>query len=224
MILALIAIVLFVLAAIVRAIFGDQLITNKTMSAANSPSMKTQSRILEGKTIVIDPGHGGKDVGATGQTGIHEKALTLQTALNIQKELQERTGANVILTRNQDEFLTLTERVDTAKGHSADLFISIHCDAFTSKEAGGMTTYYYHAKDQELAHLMHNQLFKPYLNTRDRGVELGDFQVLRESESPSILLELGYISNPEDEQRIQSQAFQTHAAKTITDGIISFLK
>ncbi|NOU72702.1 N-acetylmuramoyl-L-alanine amidase [Paenibacillus sp. LMG 31458] len=185
--------------------------------------MNKENRILEGKTIVIDAGHGGKDVGATGQTGIHEKDLTVQTALNIKQELAEKTGANIVLTREQDEFLTLAERVEIAENHAADLFISIHFDAFTSNDVAGITTYYNKPADRQLATMIHDKIFEQNIDTRDRGVSQGDYFVLRENKNPSLLLELGYISNQADEQRIQTQDFQNKAAAAITEGIISYL-
>ncbi|MDQ0874267.1 N-acetylmuramoyl-L-alanine amidase [Paenibacillus sp. V4I3] len=190
--------------------------------SVNSEAMHKEKRILEGETIVIDAGHGGKDVGATGQTGIHEKDITLQTALHIKRELIEKTGANVVLTRDKDEFLTLPERVELADNHAADLFVSIHFDAFTSNDIAGITTYYNKSEDKQVAKMIHEQLFKQKIDTKDRGVAQGDYHVLRENSSPSLLLELGYLSNPEDEQRIQTQAFQDKAATAVTAGIIVF--
>ncbi|CAH1222361.1 hypothetical protein PAECIP111891_05328 [Paenibacillus allorhizoplanae] len=190
--------------------------------SATSNSMNKVNRILAGKTIVIDAGHGGKDVGATGQTGIHEKDLTLQTALTIKQELAKKTGANIVLTREQDDFLSLEERVEIAENHAADLFISIHFDAFTTNDVAGITTYYNKTSDRKLATLIHEELFEQDLDTRDRGVAQADYHVLRENQSPSLLLELGYISNRADEQRIQSQDFQIKAATAITEGIISY--
>ncbi|KRF43032.1 hypothetical protein ASG93_20850 [Paenibacillus sp. Soil787] len=187
-----------------------------------STTMNIESTILEGKTIVIDAGHGGRDVGATGQSGIHEKDITLQTALNIQREITKRTGANVIMTRDKDESLTKSERVEIAKNHAADLFISIHFDAYTTNDVSGITTYYNKSEDKQLAKVMNKQIFKQNMDTRDRGVAQGDYYVLRENTSPSLLLELGYISNSEDEQRIQTQAFQTKIADGVTDGIITY--
>lgn len=209
------------------SLFKNETAHNATQSAVNiqsaSNSMNKSGRILEGKTIVLDAGHGGKDVGATGQTGIHEKDLTLQTVLNIQQELAQKTGANIVLTRDKDEFLTLADRVEIAEKNEADLFISIHFDAFTTNDVSGITTYYNKPADRELATLIHDEIFDQNINTRDRGVAQGDYRVLRDNQSPSLLLELGYISNREDEQRMQTPDFQNKAATAITKGIISYL-
>jgi N-acetylmuramoyl-L-alanine amidase len=182
-----------------------------------------EEKILKGKRIVIDPGHGGKDVGAIGQSGTLEKDVTLTLATNLQRELENKTGATVILTRDKDVTLSLKDRLELAKSKNADLFISIHFDAFTSNEVNGITTYYNNEADRSLAALIHRHLFKQDMGTRDRGVSFGDFFVLRENTKPSILLELGYISNAEDEQRIKSQTYQTQASTAIVEGVIEYL-
>ncbi|GGA11636.1 hypothetical protein GCM10008018_65890 [Paenibacillus marchantiophytorum] len=74
------------------------------------------------------------------------------------------------MTSDKDEFLTLDERVEIAKNHAADLFISIHYDAYTSNDVSGITTYYNKPEDQQLAKMMHKQLFKQKMDIRDRGV------------------------------------------------------
>ncbi|TDL74632.1 N-acetylmuramoyl-L-alanine amidase [Rhodococcus qingshengii] len=182
-----------------------------------------EEKILRGKTIVIDPGHGGKDVGAIGQSGTFEKDVTLTLAKNLQCELEKKTGATVILTRDRDVTLSLKDRVDLAKNMNANLFISIHFDAFTSNEVNGITTFYNNEADRSLAALIHRHLFKQDLGTRDRGVSFGDFFVIRENTKPSILLELGYISNTEEEKRINSQTYQKQASTAIVEGVIEYL-
>ncbi|MNR02736.1 N-acetylmuramoyl-L-alanine amidase LytC precursor [compost metagenome] len=214
-------ILVFVSALYAFNVQANSLIKNESV---NNEARYKESRILEGKTIVIDAGHGGKDVGATGQTGILEKDMTLQTVLRIKRELIERTGANVILTREKDEFLALPERVEVAANHAADLFISIHFDAYTSHDVAGITTYYNKSVDKQAAKMIHEQLFKQKMDTKNRGLAQGDYHVLRENKSPSILLELGYLSNLEDEQRIQTQAFQDKAATAVTEGIMAFFQ
>ncbi len=182
-----------------------------------------EEKNLKGKTIVIDPGHGGKDVGAIGQSGTFEKDVTLTLAKNLQRGLEKKTGATVILTRDKDVTMSLKDRVDLAKTMNANLFISIHFDAFTSNEVNGITTYYNKEADRSLAALIHRHLFKQDMGTRDRGVGFGDYFVLRENTKPSILLELGYISNAEVEKRINSQTYQTQASTAIVEGVIEYL-
>ncbi|MCY9757621.1 N-acetylmuramoyl-L-alanine amidase [Paenibacillus alvei] len=179
---------------------------------------------LKVKTIVIDPGHGGIDSGSLGSQGTLEKKMTLQTAKAIQQELQRRTKAQVVLTREQDDTVSLQERVAIAERKSADLYVSIHYDAFDTAEAEGMTTYYYQDNNQKLANTIHANLEQQNMEMRDRGVQFGDYYVLRRNPRPSVLLELGYISNPNDEQRMKSQDFQKQAAEAVVNGIIDYLE
>lgn len=186
----------------------------------DNPAVTKADRLLEGKTIVIDPGHGGRDPGSTGQQGTVERDVTLQMAKAVQRELQHKTGAMVLLTREKDETVSTQQRVDAAKEAEADLFISIHFDAFTTSHVEGITTYYNKPGDQPIARFVQEHLIKQDFDTRDRGVKYGDYYVLRENAVPSLLLELGYMSNRKDETRIKSQQFQEKAASAIVDGIV----
>ncbi|PGS53868.1 N-acetylmuramoyl-L-alanine amidase [Bacillus sp. AFS041924] len=184
----------------------------------------SSKKILTGKTIVIDAGHGGEDIGASGQNGTIEKDVTLAMVKNIQNELEKRTGAKVILTRNDDVRVSLADRVKIAEENNADLFVSIHFDAFFTNEVEGITSYYNKKSDEPLAALIHEHIFNNGLDARDRGVSLGDYYVLRENPRPAILLELGYISNSTDETRMTSEEFQTNTTNSIVDGLIEYLK
>ncbi|MEB3057232.1 N-acetylmuramoyl-L-alanine amidase [Bacillus pseudomycoides] len=178
---------------------------------------------LSKKVIVIDPGHGGNDPGSIGPKGTKEKDITLKTAKSIQKKLEEK-GMTVILTREDDTFVPLKNRVATSQNKSADLFLSIHYDGFTTNDVKGVTTYYYKGlKEQALAETIHEHLFK-HIQAKNRGVKSGDYYVLRENQKPSILLELGYITNPEDEERMNSQQFQADVASGIVNGVIEYFK
>ncbi len=186
---------------------------------------KSQSggRTLTGKIIVIDPGHGGNDAGSIGQHGTFEKDVTLKTAKMIKRELIKKTGATVYLTRDKDDYVSLQDRVRMAKEKSADLFISIHYDAFTTHDVKGITTYFDKNEYQEAAQIINRHLFMEDMGTKDRGVKVGDYYVLRENTQPAILLELGYISNSEEEKRMNSSKFQGKAAHAIVNGIIEIL-
>ncbi|TVX89869.1 N-acetylmuramoyl-L-alanine amidase [Paenibacillus agilis] len=184
--------------------------------------MAASGRPLEGKTIVIDPGHGGKDPGSIGQLGTIERDMTLQMSKEIEQELMERTGATVLLTREQDEAVDLQQRVDVATEAGADLFLSIHFDAFTTNDVEGMTTYHKNSKDQPIAQAVHDRLMEKDFDTRDRGVRVGDFYVLRENTVPALLLELGYISNEKDETRMRSLQFHKEASEAIVNGVIDY--
>jgi N-acetylmuramoyl-L-alanine amidase len=194
---------------------------------------RNNDALLEGKTIVIDPGHGGRDGGTTGIAhGTIEKELNLKVAKNIREELKKRTGATVILTREDDSSLLgdtkqkeeLQARIDLAQEHNADLYISIHHDAFEDKEVQGITTYYGKNKrsDKKLAEIIQDAIFNQNIETRDRGAKAGNYHVLRESQVPAVLVELGFTSNEKDENRMNSEEFQTKSKKGIVDGIIEY--
>ncbi|WJE55196.1 N-acetylmuramoyl-L-alanine amidase [Bacillus cereus] len=171
----------------------------------------------------MDPGHGGNDPGSIGPNGTREKDITLKTAKNIQKKLEEK-GMTVILTREDDTFVSLKNRVAIAQNKSADLFLSIHYDGFTTSDVNGVTIYYNKLlKEWTLAKMIHGNLFK-HIQSKDRGVKSGDYYVLRENQKPSILLELGYITNPEDEKRMNSQKFRADVASGIVNGVIEYFK
>ncbi|SFD73654.1 N-acetylmuramoyl-L-alanine amidase [Paenibacillus catalpae] len=181
------------------------------------------SRPLKGKTIVLDPGHGGKDVGSIGGNGTYEKDVTLPTALKVRDKLLEQ-GATVVMTRDADTTVSLDARTEISQEENADLFISIHFDAFQTSDVYGMTTYYYKPQNQEIAQKIHEQFLEADLLTKDRGVRFGDYHVIRENTKPAVLLELGYISNKDEEIRMQSQSFQDEISTAIASGVVNCLR
>ncbi|WP_423799697.1 N-acetylmuramoyl-L-alanine amidase [Neobacillus sp. SAB-20_R2A] len=185
--------------------------------AARSPSGP-----LEGKVIVIDAGHGGSDPGASGVYNL-EKNLTLSTSLELGAILEE-AGAKVIYTRDSDVYPTLQQRVDISKAVKPDVFISIHFNSYTNKSTNGIETYYYDAvRDQRLANEIHLGILNQ-VGLADRGVRFGDLFVLRENSQPSVLLELGFISNPQEEALIATTAYQKRAAQGILNGLIKYFE
>lgn len=177
---------------------------------------------LKNKVIVIDPGHGGRDVGAIGVQGTYEKDLNLRTSRLLQDKLKA-AGATVILTRQNDTFVSLPVRARTANYHRADAFISVHYDSIDDPSVTGTTTFYYKNQDQQLANYVHQSLVQ-LTNLRDRQVRQESFLVLRESYQPSLLLEIGYISNRGEELTILSGDFQERAATGIYQGLAQYFK
>lgn len=184
----------------------------KTGSAAN----------LKNKSIVIDPGHGGRDIGTAGYKGTYEKDVTIQTALLLKNKLNA-AGANVIMTRTNDTYLSLSSRVRASHKNDADAFISIHYDSIADRNVKGTTSYYYHSYQKSLASSIHSSLVQ-YTNLKDRGVRYGDYHILRENKQNAVLLELGYLSNPSEEIIVTSQTFQEQAASGIYQGLASYFK
>ena len=186
---------------------------------------------LSGRTIVIDPGHGGNDAGAIGPTGVMEKSVTLNVALELRK-LLEAEGATVIMTRETDTTVSykgakasdieeLGARCEVANSIGADIFISIHADSFTRPEARGTTGYYYSGgsgRGQKLADCIRRNLVEQ-LGTPSRGTQPCNFYVVRHTDMPATLIELGFISNKDEEKLLDSKEGVQKAAQGILDGI-----
>ncbi|MDP4170678.1 MAG: N-acetylmuramoyl-L-alanine amidase, partial [Bacillota bacterium] len=177
---------------------------------------------LKNKTIVVDPGHGGQDSGTIGAQGTLEKNLTLRTALLLFDKLKA-AGANVILTRSNDTYVPLPSRVSISQYQGADAFVSIHYDSNLNRSVRGTTGYYYHDYQKSLAQYLYTSLVRQ-TGLQERGVRFGDFHVLRENKQRSTLLELGYLSNPEDEMLVNSPQFQETASNGIFNGLARFFK
>ncbi|WP_144547786.1 SH3 domain-containing protein [Bacillus sp. X1(2014)] len=177
---------------------------------------------LKNKTIVLDPGHGGTDKGATGVSGTYEKDLTLRTAQLLSDKLMA-AGANVYITRKNDSYLQLASRVNMARTYNADAFISIHYDSNIDASTHGMTGYYYHSYQQPLAESIFASTVG-HTKMTSRGVRFGDFHVIRENSQKAVLMELGYLSNPAEEMMIRSSGFQENAASGLFDGLARYFK
>lgn len=192
----------------------------------SSVATTTQTRVpaitttLSEATIVIDPGHGGADPGAIGDY-MYEKQATVDTAAIIAQKL-ESVGANVILTRTGDDSISLEERAYLSNSYGADLFISIHYDSTPEGVyATGTTTYYYADSDNYVADLINDELSKN-LPLPNNGSRFGNFLVLRENAQPAILLELGYMNNPDDVATFNTSHYQNLVADSILNALTDY--
>ena len=224
-------------------------------------------------TLVLDPGHGGKDAGAVGKISM-EKDLNLQLALKVGQLIAEQfPDVNVVYTRSSDVFIPLQTRADIANKNNADLFISIHTNSAENKKARGVETFIlgtdkmeknldvamrenavmkleadykttYHGFDPNsidsyiMFELMQNsymdqslqfatlvqQSFVGNLNRDDRGVRQAAFWVLLKTACPSILFEMGFISNREEEQFLNQEYTMTQMAQTIVNAFGTYTK
>ncbi|NGX47432.1 MAG: N-acetylmuramoyl-L-alanine amidase AmiC [Chlamydiae bacterium] len=178
--------------------------------------------------IILDPGHGGKDQGARLRV-IEEKELTLRTAYLTKKHLEE-LGYRVILTRARDIFLPLGTRVSLANRRPSSLFVSIHYNSAASPVAKGIEVYYYgkgsqkrKEKSKQLATSVINQMISQ-TKAKSRGVKQGNFQVIRETTMPGILIEAGFITNGEERGQLSAQTYLDKLAKGIALGVDQFVK
>ncbi|WP_011581047.1 N-acetylmuramoyl-L-alanine amidase [Chelativorans sp. BNC1] len=240
---------------------------------AAAPDAGTAKEVVKQKPtddrfmIAIDPGHGGIDGGARGVSGTFEKTITLTFAQELKKSLEATGKYNVVLTRNEDVFLRLDERVRIARENEADLLISIHADAISMRDFRGATVYTLsdRASDAEAAataarenlsdelagltaeeeqdhvadilfdlirretHAFSIHFARTLLDSLGETVHLvgnplrsAGFLVLKAPDVPSVLVELGYLSNPEDEKQMKDPAWRAKAVDSILRAINIF--
>ena len=190
-------------------------------------------------TIVIDPGHGGRDLGTVSPEGLREKDLTLDVAQRLGLLLQERLGANVVYTRDKDEFVSLENRAEVANRTQADFLISIHGNSSPLPSVRGVETYYFKvpaagqnvrttAAARDLASDIHQGLLSglagPQDHQRDRGVRPANFVVLRQAQMPAVLAEISFISNQHDAPRLETAGYREQIAKALYSGIVTHLE
>ncbi len=177
---------------------------------------------LAGKKIAIDAGHGGRQPGAVGAVGLLEKDVNLAVALML-RDLLEGQGATVFMTRDRDMELTSTERALYANSTGAHLFVSIHANGAESPAANGTETYYAgnHADSSRLATDIQRKMVK-HLERRDRGVKTASFTTIALASMPACLVELAFITNPEEELLLASNVFRQKAALGLRDGILTY--
>ena len=169
---------------------------------------------------MIDAGHGGSDPGAISfDSATYEKEVTLMTAQNLQAKLED-LGATVLMTRSDDSFFDLDERTDVSNQQEVDAFISLHFDSSLDPNWHGTTTYFFHESDYDLANAVNNELEQ--LELPNNNVIFGNYYVLRENNRPSMLLELGYMSNSEDLDFIRSEEYIDDLSDAITIGLVNY--
>jgi N-acetylmuramoyl-L-alanine amidase len=223
------------------------------------PTQPSSPRDVPGiHTIVIDPGHGGREVGAVGTNGLMEKDITLTIARKLAAALSSKVGARVVLTREDDSVVSLDQRTALANQYKADLFLSVHVNAAVVKDAKGSETYFLSLESSDelarkaaesenvtsspnptadlnlilwdLAQNAHHeessrfaQSIQEEMNAAtavaNRGVKQAPFKVLVGATMPAALVEVGFISNPEEEARLQTDAFQTLMVEAMTRAV-----
>ena len=212
--------------------------------------------------IVIDPGHGGSESGASSEDGLLEKRVTLTLARSLRRRLLKNRGIRVVLTRDEDRTLALDERTAIANQNRADLFLSLHLNASPRTNAYGAETYYlsteatdddartvaalenrsytkddtddldlllwdlaqnrHLARSSALAESIQGQM-NALVGTRDRGVRQAPFRVLMGATMPAVLVEVGFISNPDESGRLRDTQYQDRIVESLARAIESYL-
>lgn len=243
----------------------------KTVQTSKAPKPEDKPQAMAKQAakplIVIDAGHGGKDSGTIGPAGFKEKEITLRYAKHIQDALLETGRYRVALTRADDTYLFLKDRVQVARDQKADMFISLHADSNPNADARGLSVYTLaeKASDAETAALAEQEnradviggidlavedkqvanilLDLAQRETRNKGSEFAEllisnmhpkiplltnshrfagFRVLKAPDIPSVLVEVGFLSNPEDEERIQSREYQDKVARSVLSAVDAY--
>ena len=204
------------------------------------------------RIVTLDPGHGGAETGAEGQGGAVEKDVVLSIARRFRSLLQERLGVRVILTRDGDRNLLLDERAAIANSNKSNLFLSIHADASPRRNARGSSVYFlshtlepanpsssgggdldfilWHmaqtshlSQSSRLAEILQDELQAVTGAKRvNRGIKQNSFRVLKGATMPAVLVEVGFISNPDEEKLLLSSAYQDKLAEALYRGILRY--
>ncbi len=193
------------------------LFTTSAVAVANKP--------LAGVKVVVDAGHGGWDPGAVGVNGLSEKQVNLQVAKALRNCLVEYGGADVIMTRTDDTYVSLAARVQKANDSWADRFISIHHNGSVNPAHNG--TAVYSAKIGSAAsHDLRNKVQKRLLQMtglRDLGANTANFYVLRNTRMPAILTEASFITNPKEEGKLRDPGYLWREGYYIYRGLVDHM-
>lgn len=186
---------------------------------------------LAGKVIVIDPGHGGYNPGAVAN-GVHEADVNLAISLKVRDKLA-KSGAKVVMTRQSDVQVSaegnrvlseeLAARVRMAHNANADIFVSIHANANEKSSAVGAMTFYYSDKSTTLARKIQDGIIKA-TGAVDKGIATESFHVIRNTNMPSVLVETGFITNPNEAALLSNNNYQNKVADGIYNGIVQYFK
>ncbi len=195
---------------------------NKEKDTTPTP-VRPSGRVL----VMLDPGHGGKDPGAIGPSGLREVDVILPIAKRV-ADILAKQGIAVKMTRNSDYFVGLDERVTMSREAGATLFVSIHANSIDNRpDVNGLETYHYNL-GQSFADTVHRTVVE-YVNKNgfyiaDRRVRSARFLVLRKSSIPAILVETGYLTNETEADRLRREDYQKVMAEAIAKGIVQYIK
>lgn len=205
---------------------------------SNTKIFQTLGR-KSGEVIVVDPGHGGIDGGTNDGDGLLEKDVNLDVSLKLRKEL-DREGFNVVMTREKDESLEnysnikasrykrdLNARKTIVDENKPKAFISVHVNSSKRSSARGVQVYYFPTSDeskklaQNICESVNEIVYEDYLKDSNLKAQPmpENFFILRETEAPGVLVEIGFITNPEDKELLKNNKYKKKIAAAITEGI-----
>lgn len=191
-----------------------------TTTAVTTPAATT--KVPKGtRKVVIDAGHGGSDYGAI-RNGINEKDITLDVAKRVEA-LLKKEGYAVKMTRTSDVYVSLQGRCDISNAYDPDIFVSIHVNSSVRPEITGIETHYYHQESMSLAQTLHSSLASN-INSKNRGLFKSKFYVINHTTAPSILMEIGFISNDGERAQLVSEKRKQDTAKAIAEGVKNYFK
>jgi N-acetylmuramoyl-L-alanine amidase len=247
----------------VRPVAGTQ-VSSAPLASENATRSLTRALGLKVNRIVIDAGHGGHDDGTIGPNGVLEKDVVLDVALRLSKLVQERLGAEVILTRSDDTFIPLHERTAIANDHKADLFLSIHANSSPAPEVAGTETFFLnftnspdalnvaarenagsektvgelkdliqtitlndkieesHTFADDIQNAIQAQAAHSNAAAHNRGVKRAPFVVLIGASMPSVLAEIGFLSNARDESNLGKPEYRQKVAEALYKGLAQY--
>ncbi|WP_163539083.1 N-acetylmuramoyl-L-alanine amidase CwlD [Gracilibacillus sp. YIM 98692] len=201
-------------------------------------SWQSWSLPLAGKTVVIDPGHGGVDGGAVGDDNTLEKDITLAVS-NMLRDYLQQAGAVVYLTREGDYDLAeedtqgyskrkvedIHQRVAFIKEKEADLFVSVHLNALPNKKWKGAQTFYFPGKEKNelLATSIQDEIIRNLENTNRKALPLHQIFLLKYAETTGALVEIGFLSNSEERGLLKTRRYQQKMAASIYEGILHYV-
>ncbi len=195
---------------------------------------------LSGLTIAVDPGHGGMDGGASGSTGVLEKNLNLELAKTLSKMLK-KSGAKVVMTRDEDISIhspeaktireqkrsDLSKRRSIAQSEDTDMYISIHMNKYPeAKYRGAQLFYAENQKSRDLANCIRDKITEVSKDSDRRELKsaYSTMYILQGTENPAVIVECGFLSNPEEEALLCDKKYQKKLSKAIFEGICDFVK
>jgi|GEM_PF-1263242 len=191
-------------------------------------AMTLKPNAASNAVIVLDAGHGGRDPGAVNGS-LYEKTVVLDVSKRVETYLRSKYGYQVRLTRSTDVYLTLDQRVQTAKTLQGNLFVSLHTNAATTSAAKGVETFYssysaHSAKSRVLATNIQSNLMGKMSGMTNRGVKTANYYVISYNTMPSALVELGFISSPQDVTHLRSDASRQRMAEGVAEGIAQYVR